>query len=686
MPKPKHDALLQRIRDNYDTAEEDSRDQREEMLIDHRFAIGIGQWNERIRAIREEDNRPCLTINRVKGHIKQVVNDIRRNKPSAKASPAEKSDVDLSEIFTGLMREIDRRSNAPAIRSYAIDQAVRGGIGYYKVSTDWVSPESFDQEIWLERILNWASVFIDPSAEKPDRTDADWAFEVAWIKREEFERQYEKAELVTHGFDAMANQAPKWVSRDGALVGRYWEKEYTDKLLVMLSDGTGKIEDELTDDDDPVVRDGKFVTRPTRLVKVKGYKTNGVEILEETDWPSIYIPIIPVVGDEMVVEDERHIEGIVRPARDSVRGYNVFASVQTEAINAAGKTPIIATPEQVAGHEKLYQNANKGLQSVRYYNPHTHQGALLPPPAREVVEPPIQAIAQSRQMAADDIKATTGIFDASLGNRSNETSGVAIRERRQEGDNANYHFTDGLQIAITLETRIKMDLMPRLYSRPGRIARILGENDDERLVELNVPTEDRGKSTIFDLGAAKYDAVVDIGPGVDTQRQESAQFVESAIKAFPPLFEVAGDILMENSDAPGARQIAERLRKRFGIDDEKGDKIPPKAQQQIQQLSEMNDALSQQLQELAADMKTKRFDLESKERIALQNNEVDLFKARMDVMRDLLKTDSAEAVEEVRLRFQKLESDIDRRQAMVKENEPVAADAGKPTTNGGGTR
>jgi hypothetical protein len=541
---------------------------------------------------------------------------------------------------------------------------------------------SFDQEISLSRILNPLSVYMDPSTVKSDRSDAGWCFINTYLSEEEYTRTFPNSELgkaFRSGYSATGDREPRWVSADGVTVGEYFEQQFASKTIVLLSDGRTMLRD-------LVPKEGIVVAeRESQVPTLMWYKTNGYEILDKRQWLGRYIPVVTVLGEELVIEGDRRVQGIVRQGRDSQSMYNYWTSAQTEQIALSSKAPWVAAAGQISKYREAWRRSNVRSDAVLEYDPMAIGNVAVPPPQRQTAEPPVQAMAQARQQAADDIKATTSTFDASLGARSNETSGVAIRNRQEEGDVANYHYTDGFETALNHEARIELDLIPKVYNRPGRVVRIIGENGDERNVTLNQPAEDRGVQKIYAVGAGKYDVAVQIGPSVKTQRQEAAQSMVDLTKTYPPLMEVAGDLLVENMDWPGAQQIAERLKRLLPPDlqDQEGEKIPPSALAKLRALDEQNQKLTEALQQLSEVLENKKLELESKERIEAQKAEVQLVIKRLDMATQLAKQgialDSAEATSVLNATI----DEINRRQDLLREDEPVTT--GK-TTSGNGSQ
>lgn len=620
--------LLEVARNRFKLAVELEADLRKEALDDLKFSNG-DQWPEEIKRARAQDNRPCLVINLLPQNIHQVTNDQRQNRPAIKVSPVDdKADIDTAKILQGMVRHIEYASNADTAYETAFDRTVRSRFGYFRVITDYVNPMSFDQEIRIKTISDQFSVYLDPHFREPDGSDANWGFVFEDISKDDFKSQYPDAEISkTNDWEALSENS-EWVKRDTVRVAEYFYKEYRETDIVLLSDGTS-LEKSKLPKVPGVLPDGLTVVkeRKTQLPVVKWCKINGDQILEKTDWLGKWIPIIPVLGEELFIEGKRVLNSLITHAKDSQRMRNFHKSNEAETIALAPKAPFIVAEGQLEGHEHQWASANIKNHAYLQYKPVDLNGQPVPPPQRNAFEPPIQAITQASLMAGDDIKATTGIYDASLGAQGNEKSGIAIQRRNNQSQTANFHFVDNLSKSIRHAGRIIVDLIPKIYDTE-RAVRILGEDGSEEVVKINAMFNHNGKDVVYNF-AGDYDVTVDTGPSFETKRQEAVASMADMSRANPQLMQVAGDIMVGNMDWPGAKEIAERIKKTLpaGIADDPKDQnqqLPPQVQQQMQQMNQMIDQLTGQLNEARDVLDQKKLELESKERIEMAKLNVQL--------------------------------------------------------------
>jgi hypothetical protein len=623
--------FLSIARDRFVLAAEAENALRLRMLDDLEFYAGQ-QWPEEIIQQRLQDKRPCLTVNRLPQFVHQVTNEIRQNKPAPRVSPVDgQGDIETAEIFQGILRHIERLSEADDVRSYASFYQVICGRGYYRILTKYCSPMSFDQDLIIERIKNPMMVYFDPSAQEPDYSDAKWAFIVQDLTEEAYEAQFPGLEPSGAGeeFRSVGDDDPVWRYEGGYRIAEYFTRDIQQVEIALLSDMSVVPLEQVP------MGAQVIATRTTEVPTVTWSTINGARVLDRRPWPGRWIPIIPVLGEEIDVDGVTDLIGMVRNAKDPQRMLNYWESAKTETIALAPRVPYIVAEGQIENHETEWQLANFRNFAYIQYKPKAIGDQLVPAPQRQVYEPPIVAITAAEAGAVDHLKATTGIYDASLGNRSNETSGIGIRARQMESDTSNFHYIDNLNIAITFEARQLVDLIPKIYDRPGRIVRIIGEDGTERAVTLNQRYNEKGLEKFYDLNAGEYDVAVSVGPSYATKRQEAADSMTAFAQVAPALVPQFADLYVKAMDWPGAQEIADRLRPPGVESDGEEQPVPPAVQQQMAQMAQMNEQLTIALNETTQKLEGKQLDNESKERIAAADNETKERIAAMQAQVDL---------------------------------------------------
>lgn len=586
------------------------------------FSLG-NQWPDQVKSQREADGRPCLTENRIDVSIIQVVNDIRQTRPSVNVTPQDdKADVETAKVLKGIIRNIEQQSNANNSYDTAVENSTRGGYGWVRVNTQYTDEDSFDQEAVIETIENPFSVMIDSNSRKLDGSDADRAFVFIDIPKAEFEELYPDASPISFEPDL---EQKNWYSRNDNTV-RIAEYFYKEKKKVTLYNtqigpATGEQCEAVG-----IPTDG-LPSRESTQTSIKWCKFNCQEILEKTDWIGKYIPIVPVYGKVVWTEGRRKSFSLTYQGRDPQMRYNFHITAETEYTALQPKAPWVAYDDQLTPMQaKQFAQSNvKNFPVLFHKMTYDKNDQLLPPPQRQAPPSGSPAMMQQAMQAMDGIKATLGIFDASLGARGNETSGKAILARQAEGDNATFHFVDNLATSIRQVGRILVDLIPHLYTGKT-VARIMGDDNEPAMVPLNQPVMKQGGKWVADpMGnqiikpdAGKYDVSVTIGPSYASKRQEMTQNMFELYKMAPQLLEATADIFFRNLDWDGAQEIAERAKKM----------LPPQfqddgpEQQQLMQAQKQMEAMGQQLQQMDAKLKEKQ-DNQAQSN-ALENKKIDL--------------------------------------------------------------
>lgn len=609
--------LLSVMRKRMELAVSAYSDSREDELDDLRFFAGSPdnqwQWPQDVLSTRGAvqgqsiNARPCLTINKLPQHVKQVTNDQRQNRPSGKVIPAnEHASTEVAEILDGIVRHIEYMSDADVAYDTACENQVSYGEGYFRILTDYCSEDSFDQDIRIGRIRNSFSVYMDPTIQDPCGSDAEWCFITEDMIKEEYERAFPDAKPVSSfQNDGVGDQnLSMWLDQNTVRIAEYFYIEHESKTLNMYPGGSTALSDS---PEAKAAKDAGFVPSKTRKVDVKKVmwcKTNGYEILEEREWAGKWIPVIRVVGNEFEVDGQIYISGIVRNAKDAQRMYNYWTSQEAEMLALAPKAPFIGYGGQFEGYETQWKTANTTNWPYLEVNPDVTDanGGVLPLPMR--APPPMaqNGLIQAKIGAADDIKTVTGQYDASLGANGNEKSGKAIMARERQTDTGTYHYVDNLARAVRYCTRQLVDLIPKIYDAP-RIARIIGidgevdnaQIDPDQQEAVREIKDDQGAvKKIYNPGVGKYDVCTSTGPSYMTKRQEALDAMGQLLQGNPQLWAVAGDLFIKHMDWPGAEEMAERLQKTMDpklFSDTGDNPALAAAQQQMQ-------AMGQELQQL----------------------------------------------------------------------------------------
>ena len=637
---------LSTMRDRLKMAIAAYSESREDELDDLRFYAGSPdnqwQWPADVLMTRGAvqgqtiNARPCLTINKLPQHVRQVTNDQRQNRPSGKVIPADdKADVQVAEIFNGMVRHIEYISDADVAYDTACENQVTYGEGYIRILTEYIDEDSFDQDIKIGRVRNSFSVYMDPTIQDPTGSDAKWCLITQDISRADYERLYPDATPVT-SILAQGVGDPSisdWLNEDTIRIAEYFWYEYRQQELNLYPNNFTAFKGSPEAKRIEAMGFKPIRSRLSQRKLVKWAKTNGYEWLEgPQDWAGKYIPVVRVIGNEFEVDGKLYVSGIVRNAKDAQRMYNYWVSQETEMLALAPKAPFIGYAGQFEGYEYQWKTANTNNWPYLEVNPDVTdgQGAMLPLPQRSLPPMAQTGLIQAKMGASEDIKATTGQYDASLGMMGNERSGKAILARERQADVGTYHYVDNLARAVRHVTRQIVDLIPKIYDTQ-RVARIIGEDGDTKMAridpmqpepvrEIRDMERDIVIDRIYNPSVGKYDVVVTTGPNYMTKRQEALESMAQLLQANPALWQVAGDLFVKNMDWPGAQEMAKRFEKTIDpaiISDQNKSPALQAAEQQIQamaaQMEQMHSMLRNVDQSMEAqELKIKEYEAETK--------------------------------------------------------------------------
>lgn len=604
--------------------------QRKVSQEDLEFAVLDKQWPDEVKSQRENEGRPCLTINRLPAFLRQVTNDSRLNRPNINVKPiGSGASKETARIQNDLIRNIWTQSQGDVVTDTALDFAATMGFGYMLVRVDYTSADSFEQDIMLERVANPFSVYGDPDSTQATSVDWNVAFISDWYSKAAFKRKgWKWADKKPASFESDGKEA-LWYEGERVRVAEYWTRSEVDSELVKLSDGKIMQADEVEKLQDILAAQGIAVagTRPTKTHKVKQQIVTANEVLETNDWLGRYIPIAPMYGEEWNINGKRHFISLIRRAKDPQRMFNYWRTAATELVALAPKAPYVGAVGAFATDAAKWSTANVKSHPYIEYDPVGNE----PPPQRQAFAGVPAGALQEAANASDDMKSIMGIFDASLGAKSNETSGKAILARQREGDTSTFNFIDNRNRAVEHIGRIIVDLIPQVYTVP-RILRCIREDGETYDVPVNQPVQAQpgakpdmpeqfapapemieGMTKMFDLTVGKYDVTVTAGPSFTTRREESAEQMMEFIRLYPQSAPIIGDLLAKNLDWPGADQIAERLQAM--LPPQAAGQVPPMVKQ-MQEVIQKGGAelqrLTKELEDKQRENAIKEFDAETK--------------------------------------------------------------------------
>lgn len=622
--KKDDESILQSMRDFRERAEDYWHDIYDKAADDIEFCVDKeSQWSEVDRLSRAKAGRPCVTINKIASFVHQQTNALRANKMTLNAIPVDDSDVGKAEIQDAMLEYVLKSSRADIATDWAGGRAIMGGFGFYRVTTDYENELSFNQDIKVKRIENPQSTYLSPEIKCPFGSDTTEAITGEWMSKDEFKRQFPDEEAVS--VDDIT-EAMDWQSEDTVFVAEYYRVEYVQDTLYLLDDGTTLLKSKVNEyegDLDLVIAN----ERKTQTKTIMWYKCSRDAILEQTEIKADFIPIILVVGDEQWVKNKRYWNSLITNAKDPQIIYNYARTAQLEQLQKAGNRPWVADGESLEGYESYWADANNPNMTFLPYKSVGENGQQYAPPFMATAYQGSPDLMREVMTSADEIKGTTNINDATLGNQSNETSGRAIMARQRQADQGNFHFLDNFKRAYEHLGRVILSMIPHYYDTP-RVLRITQDDEVYKTLVINMDPEsplvqkyekelkdaELGINGLYnDVTVGKYDIRIAAGADYNTQREEAREVLIELGRAYPALMEISGDLIIRAFDFPDADKIADRLKMLLPpqLKDQEGDEappMPPELQQQIQQMQQQMQQAEQALQQASQQLNDKSED------------------------------------------------------------------------------
>lgn len=602
--------------------------------LDVKFALGDSdngwQWPTELKNQRELNMRPSLTINKTQMQVLMIVNEGRKNKPSIKVRPVgETVSSKAAEVWEGLMRHIEYASKAQSIYDDACESQVQGGIGYWRVITDYVDENSFDQDIFIAPVQDHMGVMLDPAIKHKDGSDAKFGFIFENMNRKEFERQYPDIELPLANASSPFDENGDWITTEEVRIAEYYRLvEHRDQLIHLeTSDGDAStflrsevpsvFKKALEEAED--AKSSKLKTRNVIRKELEWYKICGVKIIDRRRLKGKYIPLIRLPGRERRVEGRLERKGLVRTLKDAQRMYNYNVSGEAEVVGLQTKSPYLAPVAAIEGNEDAWFNSNRQNAAVLTWRHKDEDGGDIPPPQR--IEPPTPSAAfiEGIRISAADMEMASGMYSPQQQNPALERTPKAIDQRNRISDTANYDFVDNLGLAIAHTGRVILDMAPHYYDTQ-RIIKIMAKDGSLADIYIDPDAQDPYKELVEDENITKiilnpkigrYLVQADIGPAYATQLQEAWNAIVQIISGSPELINVFGDLMFKAADFPMADLIAERIRRQINntapwlLDDTKEGPLVAQLQGQIADLSQKLAGALQDLAEKKLALKSK---------------------------------------------------------------------------------
>lgn len=659
--------FLQEMREEYQADLEFDRINREQALDDKKFAVGE-QWDPLV--LEQRKGLPCLVINNIPQFTAQLVGDWRESRKAIKVVPSNDEDKNVADVRGDLIRAIEMESRASRTYDTAFESLVQCGDGAFRICVEYAKNSVFDQDIRIGPIEDCLSVVWDRFSVDPTGRDAKRVFVDDRIPKKEFKRKYPDCEPDELMSDMTLRDLSSegWVDLDSYRITEYWRLIQRQRIMAMFENG--KVF-ELKEDtmDELIMANGPPVkSRLAWVTYAQMHLTTGFKILSGPyEYQLNRLPIIRMSGRVGNINGRRVRYGLVRFMKDAARLKNFWRSVAAEQLGYAPKAKWIGPESAFEGREDLFRQAHLTRDPLLIYN----DGAETPP--QLIPPPPVEAsLLNEAALNAQDMKDVTGLHDASLGVRSNETSGRAIQARQREGDIASLTFYDNANAALLEAGDVINQLIPQIYDGT-RIVRTIGEDETQKFVAINDPMNPNA----IDMSIGDFDVALTTGTSYTTRRVEAAQAMMDAIQVFPALMQVAGPEIIRAQDWPGADKIAEKMeeaRQASMADPQEMAKL----QEQVQKLTFENMQLKLANKDKSADHEVDIYNAETQRIRALSDHEVDGNQMEMNAIKMIL--DGSKSLDEMDIK----RADLAEKNEIAR-NKPTTP-PGKNTSSPGGSK
>lgn len=581
------------------------------------------QWTYAARQSYENAGFAAMTSNRLPTFLRQITNELLKNTPEGQVDPRDDGDEKKAEVVGDLIRAIQEDSKAKVSYAKAAEHAAISALGYWRVLSKFKDLKSFDKILCIESIQDPNTVMLDPNHKGLCGEDSEFAFISAAISQDEYRQKYSKTKLRRMMDGAETEEDIKdvswhaafkqWNSNKQVIILEYYFKDYQKKSLYELQSvesGEVFIRDFLPKEE---IQAGLVQLIDERTIDepiIRWVKMNDIEILESTEWPGEFIPVVAVKADEAWIEGKRKLMGAIEPAIEAQVELNYAKSWRAKLLQMAPTAPMVGTAEQFAGFEQDWANANVSNVAFLKYN---HVEGVNPP-SRDGSEAPIQSASVLVQGAEQDLQKIFGVFDPDHQQQGPE-SGKAILARQSQSYNSNYHFYENLARSIEHTICILVQAIPVVYDN-SRTEQILAEDGKKRTVSLNTPNEQGVLE--YDLTVGEYTVSIQSGPSFGTKRQETAEAGMTLMEVYPAAAPAIADLIVRSMDWPGAQQMADSMEAMVPpqvlaarkTDPSQAAAMVPKLQAQLQAAQTQIQEISAHLTEATAKLNDKSTDLQ----------------------------------------------------------------------------
>lgn len=524
-------------------------EQRDMCNEDIRFiTTPAAQWEGFLR--EQFSNRPRFQLDMVSQAVNRFYGEWLTNRSTVKFRPEDGKSEKEADILTGLYRKDERRSGSGFAIDNAILEGIQGGMGAYKISTEYVDDEdeeNDDQYVTFEPIYSaHSSVVWDPNAKRMDKADAEWCFVLHELDYESYKRQFPDSE--PSSFTQINDRREfNWSTNNNTyfIAERYGKVENKTKAISYKHPITGEkrtyYKEEIEDVVDELADMGfEFIKEKTvtqRYIE-KSIISGTSEYLEKPERINgKRIPVIPFYAYWTYTDGQEFFWGLVRDKKDAQRLFNMQVSSLAEIAATSVKQVPIFTPEQVLGHEHNWAQAHLGKKNYQLANPlRNGDGTIAALGPVGTVSPPIvdPALGALMDVTGNYINKETGVAPQEVNDP--DASGVAIREAKELVNMNTQSIMKNIDGMLARGGDVYREVAADIYDQP-RVMTLLGEDSLESTIQLfeTAIDQETGKAIeLNDITKGKFEVISSTGPDYSSRRQDTVENLMEIMQTLAP--------------------------------------------------------------------------------------------------------------------------------------------------------
>lgn len=606
------------------------------------------QWSQEDKQTLKSQQRPCITMNRIKVLVNAVTGSEINNRREVQYYPREIGDAIPSELLTSAGEWFRQQAKAEDEESIAFQDCVITGMGWVDTRLDFET--SRDGSPVVQRLDPFKMVW-DCSAERQNLEDAQRLWYVQDYSLGVAKRMFpgiDPAELsATWAIDGSDDHARGPGDIHDQTRARYYlggQDEFNEgaldqKLVRIIECRYLELEDfysfrnpmtgewvdlETKEELDAIEQQLKSLFPEFNISDVSRHLNRkvvkrvflGGRILEKTDSPATPDGMF---GWECITgyydNKHRHYHGLVRSLIDVQNWTNKFFSQVMHILNSQSKGGILAE-RGVFDNEREAQESLARADSITYVKPNMlSANKLIPKPAAQFPAGFWNLFSESK----DELTQISGLSPEFIGTREVNQPGVLESQRRQSTLNLLASLFNALRRYRQNQGKIVLYLIQN-YLSDGRLIRIVGQGK-ARYVPLI-------REQIADV---EYDIIVDDAPTSPVEKEKTFAVIQQMLPMLQPYLQNSPSVMLDVLRySPLPATLVENLAQTIEEEKRKAEEQQQQMMQQPQQPDPKTMEIEARTQLLQTDVAAKQ----QKAEIDTQSKMIDLqvkqFKAQLE--------------------------------------------------------